>query len=156
MCFPCLLTQVPTPCRPSTIGYSLPVCSTRPSRCRQPSKLTPSCLPSFVLLVVSVCIYSWCSDDGIMWLTYLNFYLEDTGLQVCGCGCACCTQGEHLYDLEVVVVELDPSGVSVAPHTRRVISTTPCISVSFYTIYSSTIQCTPTIGETFGAPRWRP
>lgn len=65
-----------------------------------------------------------------MWLTYLNFYLEDTGLQLCGCGCACCTQGEHLYDLEVVVVELDPSGVSVALHTRRVIYITPCCSVS--------------------------
>lgn len=53
-------------------------------------------------------------DNGTMWLIYMNFYLEDGGLQVCGCACTCCTQGDHNYDLEVVVVELDPSGVSCA------------------------------------------
>lgn len=45
------------------------------------------------------------------WLIYMNFYLEDGGLRLCGCQSTCCTAGDHAYDLEVVVVELDSVGV---------------------------------------------
>eukprot|EP00904_Undaria_pinnatifida_P003240 jgi/Undpi1/12917/HiC_scaffold_7.g02583.m1 len=55
------------------------------------------------------------------WLIYINYYVDDGGLQVCGCACTCCTTGDHPYDLEVVVVEVDPnskvSGVFYAPHS---------------------------------------
>lgn len=46
------------------------------------------------------------------WLIYINYYVDDGGLQVCGCACTCCTTGDHPYDLEVVVVEVDPNSVS--------------------------------------------
>ena len=42
----------------------------------------------------------------------MNFYLDDGGMQLCGCPCTCCLVGDHPYDLEVVVVELDWTGVS--------------------------------------------
>lgn len=50
------------------------------------------------------------SKDGFTWLVYINYYLDDGGLRVCGC--AGCIAGEHAYDLEVVIVELGLEGVS--------------------------------------------
>eukprot|EP00904_Undaria_pinnatifida_P003239 jgi/Undpi1/12916/HiC_scaffold_7.g02582.m1 len=59
-------------------------------------------------------------EDGTVHLIYLNFYLADGGLQICGFDCTCCTVGGHPYDLEVVIVELDQtgtlSGLLFAPH----------------------------------------
>lgn len=52
------------------------------------------------------------SEDGTTRLFYMSFYLDDGGLKLCGCPCTCCLVGDHPYDLEVVVVKLDWTGVS--------------------------------------------